>query len=94
MSGLKDGLVGKVAVVTGASTPKGLGTAIARRFATEGASLFLAAEGTDEQLEAATRTCRELNQAGGRVEYGVFDLGEPGQPEAMIAQALRYKVIF
>jgi NAD(P)-dependent dehydrogenase (short-subunit alcohol dehydrogenase family) len=88
MSGLKDGLVDKVAVVTGASTPKGIGNAIARRFAAEGATLYLAAEGTVDQLEAATATCRELNQAGGRVEYGVFDLGEPGQPEAMIAKAL------
>lgn len=88
MSGLKDGLVGKVAVITGASTPKGLGTAIARRYADEGASLYLVAEGTEEQLQEAVETCRALCQGDAQVEYGVFDLSEPGAPEAMIAKAL------
>jgi NAD(P)-dependent dehydrogenase (short-subunit alcohol dehydrogenase family) len=88
MSGLKDGLVGKVAVVTGSSTPKGIGLAIARRYASEGASLFLAAEGTAEQLKAAAAECQALAASGARVEYGQFDLGLPDQPEAMIAAAL------
>jgi NAD(P)-dependent dehydrogenase (short-subunit alcohol dehydrogenase family) len=88
MSGLKDGLVGKVAVITGSSTPKGIGLAIARRFASEGASLFLAAEGTPEQLKAAAEECRALASAGATVEYGQFDLALPGKPEAMIAAAL------
>jgi NAD(P)-dependent dehydrogenase (short-subunit alcohol dehydrogenase family) len=88
MSGLKDGLTGKVAVVTGASTPKGIGTAIARRFAAEGASLYLVAEGTEEQLEAAVETCRELSPGGARIECGRFDLAEADAPEAMIAKAL------
>lgn len=88
MGGLKDGLTGKVAVITGASTPKGLGTAIARRFAAEGASLYLVADGTAEQLAAAAESCRALSQTGGRIEYGQFDLGEPDAPEAMIAKAL------
>ncbi len=88
MGGLKDGLTGKVAVITGASTPKGLGTAIARRFAAEGASLYLVADGTTEQLEDAVESCRALSQTGGRIEYGQFDLGEPDAPEAMIATAL------
>jgi len=44
------GLKGKVAIVTGASTSKGIGSAIARRFAQEGAALYLVAEGTREQL--------------------------------------------
>jgi NAD(P)-dependent dehydrogenase (short-subunit alcohol dehydrogenase family) len=88
MGGLKDGLTGKVAVVTGASTPKGLGMAIARRFAAEGASLYLAADGTREQLEAAVAACRKLSPTGGRMVYGLYDLGQPGAPEAMIATAL------
>ena len=88
MGGLKDGLVDKVAVVTGASTPKGLGTAIARRYAAEGASLFLVAEGTEEQLQSAVESCRALSPNGARIEYGQFDLAEPEAPEAMIAQAL------
>ena len=51
MSGLKDGLNGKVAVITGASTPKGIGNAIARRYASEGAALYLVADGTERQLK-------------------------------------------
>jgi NAD(P)-dependent dehydrogenase (short-subunit alcohol dehydrogenase family) len=87
MSGLKDGLVGKIAVVTGASTPKGIGSAIARRFAAEGASLYLAAEGPADALEATADSCRALNRDA-RIEHGVFDLGVAGQPEAMVEAAL------
>ncbi len=88
MSGLKDGLGGKIAVITGASTPKGIGTAIARRYAAEGASLVLVAEGNEEQLEADAESCRALSPYVARIEYGQFDLAEPDAPEAMIAQAL------
>ena len=82
MGGLKDGLTGKFAVITGASTPKGLGMAIARRFAAEGASLYLVADGTREQLEAAVADCRELSRAGGRMAWGQYDLGQPDAPDA------------
>jgi NAD(P)-dependent dehydrogenase (short-subunit alcohol dehydrogenase family) len=81
-------LAGKVAVVTGASTPSGIGNAIARRFAEAGASVFLVAEGTVEQLEKAQQTCRAYPNAG-RIEYGVFDLGERGAAERMIDDAVR-----
>ena len=88
MSGLKDGLGGKVAVVTGASTPKGIGNAIARRYAAEGAALYLVAEGTEQQLKDAVEACRALSPNGAKVESGQFDLAEPGAPEAMIEIAL------
>ena len=88
MSGLKDGLGGKVAVVTGASTPKGIGNAIARRYAAEGAALYLVAEGTEQQLQDAVETCRGLSPNGAKIESGVFDLSEPDAPEAMIEAAL------
>jgi NAD(P)-dependent dehydrogenase (short-subunit alcohol dehydrogenase family) len=81
-------LEGKVVVVTGASTPHGIGNAIAKRFAKAGASLFLVADQTAEQLDRAVRECRELNSAA-RVESALLDLGNPGEPEAMIAQAHR-----
>ena len=68
MSGLKDGLKGKVAVVTGASTPKGIGNAIARRYAAEGAALYLVAEGTEQQLSEAVKTCRGLSPNGAKIE--------------------------
>ena len=88
MSGLKDGLNGKVAVVTGASTPKGIGNAIARRYAAEGAALYLVAEGTEQQLSEAVKTCRGLSPNGAKIESGQLDLAEPGAPEAMIEIAL------
>jgi NAD(P)-dependent dehydrogenase (short-subunit alcohol dehydrogenase family) len=81
-------LKNKVAVVTGASTPKGIGNAIAKRFAEAGASVFLIAEGTKEQLEAAQRECKAFAEAG-RVEFGVFDLSKTGAAEDMIKEAER-----
>lgn len=88
MSGLKDGLVGKVAVITGASTPKGIGMAIARRYAAEGASLYLVAESPEADLQASVETCRKESPGKAQIEFGRFDLAEPGGPEAMIAKAL------
>ena len=84
MSGLK----GKVAIVTGASTPKGIGSAIARRFAQEGASVYLVAEGTREQLQAARDVCRGYPECAG-AECALFDLGERGAAESMVADALK-----
>lgn len=84
MGSLKD----KVAIVTGASTPKGIGNAIADRFAKAGASVYLVAEGTVEQLKAAQKKCQSHADAG-RIEYGVFDLGETGAAEKMVAEAAK-----
>jgi NAD(P)-dependent dehydrogenase (short-subunit alcohol dehydrogenase family) len=89
MGSLDGQLAGKVAVITGASTQKGLGDAIARRYAAEGASLYLAAEGTEEGLAKVAEECRKLCPGDGVVETGLFDLSEPGAPEAMIAAALK-----
>jgi NAD(P)-dependent dehydrogenase (short-subunit alcohol dehydrogenase family) len=83
-SNMKD----KVAVVTGASTPRGIGNAIAKRFARAGASVFLVAEGTEEQLAAARQECESYG-AGGRFECAIFDLAEPRAAERMIAEADR-----
>jgi len=81
-------LQGKVAVVTGASTPQGIGNAIAKKFAEAGASVFLVAEATVAQLEAAVKACQAFPLAG-RIEHGVFDLAAPDAAEAMIAEADR-----
>ena len=77
----------KVAVVTGSSTPNGIGNAIAKRFARAGASVFLVAEGTEEQLVEARDECRSAG--ADRADYGIFDLGEPGVAERMIGEADR-----
>lgn len=82
MHELKD----KVAIVTGASTPGGIGFAIARRFAAAGASVLLVADGTADQLRDAVQACRAIPGAG-RIESAQVDLGEPGAAEAMIEQA-------
>jgi NAD(P)-dependent dehydrogenase (short-subunit alcohol dehydrogenase family) len=79
-------LSAKVAIVTGASTERGIGNAIAKRFAREGASVFLVAEGTVEQLEKARDECRSYPGAG-RIEYGVYDLSERGAAERMVEDA-------
>ena len=76
-------LDGKRAIVTGAS--RGIGRCVARRLAEEGASVFLAAEGTEEELAAAAAECREAG--GSAAETGVFDLAEAGAAEAMAAAA-------
>src|SRR5215210_4077873 len=81
------GLSGKVAIVTGASTPRGLGNEIAKRFARGGASLLLVAEATQEQLDSTAKVCRELGAA--RVEVLLSDLGETGAAERMVEHADR-----
>ncbi len=80
-------LSGKVAIVTGASAPAGIGRAIARRFAQEGASLLLVAEGTASQLADAAEECRALAGEGARAEHAVYDLSVEGAAEAMIERA-------
>src|SRR2546430_566747 len=80
-------LSGKVAIVTGASSAYGIGRAIARRLAQEGATLFVVAEGTSSQLGEAASECRALAGAGARAEYALFDLAEEGAAEAMVEKA-------
>lgn len=82
MNELKD----KVAVVTGASTPLGIGRATAKRFAAAGASVLCVAEATQDQLDDIVGECRKLPGAA-RIESALIDLGEPGQPEHMVELA-------
>ena len=74
----------KLALVTGAS--RGIGREAARALAGRGFALFLAAEGTPGELAEAESECL----AGGApaAAHGIFDLGEPGAAEAMVAAAL------
>lgn len=79
-------LRGKAAVITGASTAKGIGSAIARRFAEEGARLYLVAEGTREQLQAMRDACRAIADCAG-ADCALIDLAERGGAERMIESA-------
>ncbi len=71
------------AIVTGAS--RGIGRAVARRLAREGATVFLAADGTEAELREAAEECR---REGAEAEPGVFDLSRPEAPGAMVEAAL------
>lgn len=75
-------LAGRTALVTGAS--RGIGRAIALRFAQEGADLFLAA--TRAEALAETRALTEA--LGGRVFVHGADLGDPAQARAMVEAAI------
>ena len=74
-------LEGKGALVTGAGT--GIGRAIARRFATEGASV-LVAEIDDESGQAAAR---EIEDAGGTARFLHTDTTKEDEVKAAIAAA-------
>src|SRR5437899_8789188 len=78
------GLQGKRAIVTGGSL--GIGKAIARELAREGADVAIAAR-TKDQLEA---TARELaTETGRRVIPLVADVTSKAQVDTMVAQAAR-----
>ena len=83
-------LVDKVAIVTGASNPKGIGSAIARRLAGEGAHLLLVAEGPEDQLKAVAAECRNLGAGVSRVEAALYDLEQPDAAEQMIEATLKH----
>ncbi len=79
-------LTDKVAVITGAASPRGIGLALARRFAAAGAALFLV-DIDGAALEERKAELEQLIEAGARVEVAQHDLSQPGEPEAMIETA-------
>jgi NAD(P)-dependent dehydrogenase (short-subunit alcohol dehydrogenase family) len=74
----------KVAVVTGAS--RGIGRETALGLARKGFALFLAAEGTQAELEEVASVCRE--QGAPEAHYRIVDLSEADAAETMIEAAL------
>ena len=74
-------LDGQVAVITGAAS--GMGRAMARRFAAEGARLVLA----DLQTEKLAKVAGELAEAGHEVAYEVVDVSEAADVERLIGRA-------
>ena len=76
-------LTGKVAVVTGASS--GIGRAIARRFAQEGARVFVA----DVNVTGGEETATMITEQGGEASFIECDVAVPEQVRAMIDRAAR-----
>ena len=75
-------LKGQVALITGSG--RGIGRAIAKLFASEGADVFLTAR-TEKELEA---TGAEITQAGGRAAFFAADLAKEDDCRTAFAQAV------
>ncbi len=73
---------GKVALITGAG--RGIGRAIATRFASEGADLFLCAT----RMETLEETARLTAEFGGKTELYPVDVVDRSAVEGMVGKAL------
>lgn len=76
----------KVALVTGAS--RGIGRAIARGLAAAGVRVFLVADGTREELDAAAAECEAAHPRRATMHSGVFDLARADAARAAVAATL------
>lgn len=78
-------LEGKVAIVTGASS--GIGRAIARRYAAEGASVVIA-DRIEPPIEGGPTTKTLIEQDGGTADYHPIDIADWAAVDHMVAAAV------
>ena len=76
-------LNGKVAIVTGAS--RGIGKAIAKGLASEGATVVISARG----LEGAQTVATEISEMGGSALALATDVTDPAQVEEMVSRTVQ-----
>jgi 3-oxoacyl-[acyl-carrier protein] reductase len=77
-------LKGKVAIVTGAS--RGIGSAIARRFAKEGARVVI---NYNSSRAKAEKLRKEIVEAGGKATLVKADVSDPDQVRRLVKEAVR-----
>ena len=84
---------GRIAIVTGASREKGIGTAVCRILAAEGADIFFThwsrydeAVGCGAEYDWANTLCEELTQFGVRAAQMEADLADPNLPSLILEQ--------
>jgi NAD(P)-dependent dehydrogenase (short-subunit alcohol dehydrogenase family) len=77
-------LHGEVAIVTGVSSPVGIGAAVARRLAGSGARLVLAADAPPDPI---AQECAHILGESQAVVPLTVDLGDPTSVAAMVAEA-------
>src|SRR6266705_30457 len=87
-------LAGRVAIVTGVSRSRGIGWAIARRLASDGADLLLTGWRPHDEGwpwgpgdEPVSTLLADLAASGVRAEHVPADLAQPEAPEALVAEA-------
>lgn len=86
----------KVAIITGASRKKGIGFAVAKALAQEGASVFLAyfrpydaQIHKEENSKEIEEIIKEIEQTGSKVETSEIDLSLPESPKILIDEAIK-----
>lgn len=78
-------LTGRTALITGAS--RGIGAAVAQRFAAEGARVIIAHQPVPERTAEAEAVTAEIRAAGGEAEPLPADLADPAAIARLVEQA-------